>query len=111
MEIDRFLSLFTDHWPDLLVLIALLSVFAASSVFYFRMGYRKGSRETAAKWRWDVEHMEKVIGQNVRENLESQIVYWKAKTEVYRDRLNEYVPGFRAIGQIVGSMAEKAGEE
>lgn len=85
------------HVPALGAFLALVIVVCLLCLVAFKLGKRSSDK----KWKWDVEHMPEVIGQDIRESFERKIAVLQARLSWTQGRLNVLEPFASGIAGIV----------
>jgi len=70
------------------------------------VSYKLGRHTTNNRWRWDVEHMPAVIGQDIRERKDREIAVLQDRVELLRERLRILEPLSSGVIDLVRRSTE-----
>ena len=103
MSFILFFQYLGMHVPALgAFLVTLLAV-----CFLCLLFYKLGMRAANLRWRWDVEHMPAVIGQDVREKLERDKAILQSRLSLAVERIRVLEPlGSGVIDLVKRSTAQ-----
>ena len=97
MAFIRFFDYLGEHVPALGAFVVCL-IFVSVLCLIF---YKLGSHAENQRWRWDVQHMPAVIGQDIRERLERKLELAEAHAQWLQARLNTVLPLTSGIVDLV----------
>jgi len=102
MTFILFMQYLGDHVPALGAFLCLVVVVAILCIIFYKLGKREANR----RWKWDVEHMPNVIGQDIREKLERDKAMLQARVNWQTERIRILEPLGSGVIDLVKRSTE-----
>ena len=98
MAFIKTLELFGYFYP--------LTIYVLVFAFACLLSYKWGRRDANRAWRWDVQHMPQVIGQDVREAKDREIALLRQDNDRLREERGMYKPAVRGSMDLLRKVAK-----
>jgi hypothetical protein len=94
------------HIPALGAFIVCLLVVAAVCSLFYSWGKATANKQ----WKFNVEHMPQVIGQDIRERLERRLIEQALIIKRLKEKDDQMTPAFKSLAIIAEHFVQEAGK-